>query len=213
MKPIFLAFAAVIAFASSSGAARAETETWLVPLSASLSGVGGDSNFTYSMPLFNQHGGTRALTAVEITGSAMFATSTQAFNGDVLPYTITVPYSAGFTASLPSGVISAFQSGTSSQPSLVPNTFATFSFVLDAPISANVGAIGAFSALNGGDSIQTGTFSAGLTLPPVATISWSTPSQLMGVSLSITYTYEVVPAPASAMGILTFGLVVRQRRR
>lgn len=199
--------------AACCGVAQAATETWLVPLSASLNGFGGDSSFTYSMPLFNQQGGSRILTGVQINGSAMFATSTQAFNGDVLPYSITVTYNAGFTATLPGGSITTFQSDSSSLPVLMPADFGTFNFNLNAPVFVGVSDLAAFSSLNGGSSTQTGTFSGGLTLPPISTLSWSTPSQLMGASLSIEYTYTVVPAPASALALVTCCLAVKRRRR
>lgn len=193
--------------------ASAATETWLVPFGASLNGFGGESSFAYSLPLFNQQGGSRVLTGVQITGSAMYATSTQAFNGDVLPYSATVTYNAGFTATLPGGLISSFQSDSSSQPLLMPATFSSFAFNFEAPVFASVSNVAAFSALNGGTSVQSGTFTGALTLPPISMLNWSTPSQLMGGSLSIEYTYTVVPSPASVLALLVGGMAVKHRRR
>lgn len=203
----------VSALAACCGTVHAATESWIVPLSGNLSGFAGDSSFSYTLPLFNEQGGTRVLTGVQVTGSAMFGTSTQAFNGDIQPYAVNVTYSAGFTATLPSGSINAFQSDVSSQPALMPATFGSFNFLLEAPVVASVGNIAAFSALNGGSSVQTGTFTGGLMLPPISTLSWSTPSQLMGGSLSIVYTYNIVPAPASIVAILACGFAVQHRRR
>lgn len=199
--------------AACCGVAHAATESWLVPLSASLNSLSGDSSFTYPMPLFNEQGGTRVLTGVQITGSAMFATSTQVFNGDLTPYAITVTYAAGFTATLPSGSISAFDSETLAQPFLIPATFEAFSFNLDSGVTANVGNFAAFSALNGGTSMQSGTFTGGLILPPIPGLLWSTPQQLMGGSLSVTYTYTVIPAPAAAAVLAASGLAALRRRR
>ena len=155
----------------------------------------------------------RVLTGVEITGSAMFATSTQVFNSDFQAYSVTVPYSGGFTASLPGGVLSAFQTGSSSQPAVLPNSFASFSFLIEGPVTASIGNLSAFTALHGGQSVQSGTFTGVLTLPPIPGLSWSTPTQLMGGSLSITYTYSVVPAPGSALAMLTCGVALQRRRR
>lgn len=185
----------------------------MVSLSASLNSMSGDSSFTYALPLFNEQGGTRVLTGVQITGSAMFATSTQVFNGDLTPYAITVTYSAGFTATLPSGSISAFDSDILAQPFLIPATFETFSFNLNSGVTAIVGNLAAFSAINGGTSVQSGTFTGGLMLPPISGLIWSTPQQLMGGSLSITYDYTVIPSPAAAAALAVSGLAVLRRRR
>lgn len=213
MHRVLLSLAACTLCAAVAPSAHAAMEVWQSPVTASLSSFGGDIGFTYPVPLFDRQGGARTLTGVQISGSVTLTAQTQVFNAGVTLADFSIRYDAGFVGTLPGGGVSAFQSEQRSELALFPNAFRDINFLLTADVIGSVGDIAAYSSLNGGSVTQQGTFSAGLTLPPRADLTWNPASLQLGGSITITYAYQLVPAPASALALLAGGAALPRRRR
>jgi hypothetical protein len=201
--------------AAAASVARADVETWHAPLSATISAFSGEQAFDFPLPLFDTQGGARVLTDVQIGGTAIMTGDTQVRNVDVLPVSLTVQFAAGVSGMLPGGLFSAFQFGSDSVTDLFPDAVRGFGFVFEAPITGGVSNVQALAAPHGGGVLQSATFTAGLTLPPVPGVQWSPATLRLGGAVEIRYIYQVVPTPGAAGLVLLggVGLAVRGRRR
>ncbi len=212
MSQVVRVVAACAAGVLACGVALAGVESFSTPIGATIQANSGEVNFEYVLPLFNTQGGTRMLTDVQISGTAIITADTQVTNTDTFLASFTVQYAGGISGLLPGGIFSAFQSSSQSELALFPAATRPFQFVLEAPISGVVSNVSAYASPTGGALMQTGTFTAGLTLPPLSSLSWNPGRLQLGGFLEMQYSYQIVPAPGAA-ALLGLGALVATRRR
>lgn len=98
------------------GGTQAGVESLGTPLDATIQANSGELNFEHVFPLFHTQCGTRMLTDVQISGTAIMTADTQVTNADTFLASFTVHYAGRVSGFLPSGIFSTFQLFSQSEP-------------------------------------------------------------------------------------------------
>lgn len=202
-----------IVLAAAAGSASAAIETFSAPFSSGVPNV--VPGITVTLPKFDTMGGTRVLTAVEISGTGTLQAGIIGINDAAAASTLTVDLSGTLVLLAPGAILLSNFSQSATSPLLNPGDSHDFGIVSDTdPLGPSAGSpLASYTGMAGDTFNVTGTVTGGFTISGAGNATLQIQNFGASGEVVVKYTYEVIPTPGAAALLGLGGLAMTRRRR